>query len=394
MNKQVNVMTEAELQTVTKRVEQVFVAIDEANDLQRGMIAYAMANGYTEEEANRLVVDTIIPTVDNYNAMCRENVGSPDHGWFFAQLRKATVDMSLADECKFKLGILMVLNSANADVLSRVGIQTKDEREAEYKALSDNDLTKLDAADYNEEIKAEIDRQLEAALDATHFDAEMMNQVSKLIENHADEETVHGFVTDLWQDESYKYCAALAGCVARRNHELPSIPEDASDVSVIVGVCQGIDAVNVAVRVSRGELVLDKAFSILKTIANVGLCILATAVIAVVACMGAFVLMASVLKWLGDGMVASILALAAGGFTLFAITGDLPKTLEVVTRVFTKIADCTYGILKKGVKTVIGFVEAAVIPSLKGICDRFVSFVGNLVHKAMRGISGRTRVRA
>lgn len=387
-------MTNAEFNCITNRTANVVEKVEANGNLKSGLIAYAVENGYTEEEARILVEEKIIPTVDRYNRMCRENVSAGSNEWFFESLAEATAGMTTAQACKFKLGLLTALQSVRADVLSRVATETQEEKDLDYENISKNQWAEMDDADFTEADQAEIDRQLQDAVESSGLEDEMLSQLGKLIESKADDEAVHGFVTEMWQDEHYKYCAAAAACAARKNGELASIPEDADDVAVIVGVCQGIDTANVAYKVSKGEMVVDTAYEVLKHIVLVGLCIVATAVIAVLGVIGAILAIGLVIKYLGSSILAMILALAVGGVALFAISGDLPKKLEVVKTVFFKITDCTYGLLKKGIKKAAGFVRERIIPAVRSMIDRAAVFFDVLKQRLLSRNTRRAGVKA
>lgn len=385
-------MTAQELNAVKDRCTEALQVVKEKGDIAEGLIAYAVENGYDEAEARSLVRNQVIPTVDQYNAMCRRKVDAQNHEWVLEAVQESASEMSLSEECKFKLGIITALKGVNLNFLSQVGGQSEAERELSYLEMSENSLADLEDASYTEESLAEINGELDAALESASLDAQIAGQINRLIENHADQEEVHGFLTELWRDEEYKYCAALAGCVARKNRELPSIPEEADDTVVVVGVCQGIDTANVVARVSKGEMAVDKAYAILRTIALVGLCILVTAVITTLAIVGALVTIGWVAEQLGTALAACLLAVALGGVVLFTIMISLPQVLETVAEAFRGVVDCTYGMLKTGVKKVAEFAKARVLPKLAELWDRFSAFVGRLKGSLLNRMNRRVRV--
>lgn len=386
-------VTEQEYEVMKKRTEEAVKAMEDGETVLAGLCGYAEANGYSTEEALELVEKEIIPTVDTYNRECRDHIEDESNERILNKISDRVEGMALADECKYKLGVLVALRSAGKEILGHVAVNSPEQIEASYEELTDEEMMKLEDGQYTDEMLDQINEQLLYAIENCGIELEMSDRIEQLINSDMDKESVHGFVTEMWKDEQYKYCAALAACVAKKNAELPSIPEDTSDTALIVGVCQGIDVANVEMRVSAGEMIADKAYKILKTIAAVGLVILVSAGMFIAGVGLAKFAIDVVIKAFGTGVAATILALALGGATIFFVGDDFIGTLKTLKNVFCEISDFTYEKLKKGVKVVHRTVQDHVIPKVKEMIET-VSFRLHevVVHIRQAVLGNRTQV--
>ena len=382
-------LTQQEIEAVQERTRGAVESIEISETVVEGLCSYAEANGCTPEEARELVEQKVIPTVDEYNAECRKHFEDESGEWILDKLAERTKDMSLEEECKYKLCILIAVRSLSKQILEQVSMQTPEEMEATYEALSDEEIEELENGKYTEEMLEQINEQLVDAVENSGLDLAMANQMESLIDNSVDPESVHGYVTDMWKDEQYKYAAAVAACVAKKNGELSSVPEETSDIALIVGVCQGVDAANVETKVSAGEMAVDKAYKILRTIATVGVVVLAAGGMFMLGLVSAGFAMGAVLKVLGGGLIASIIALALGGALLFTIGDDFVGSMKTVAAVFHKVSDFAYDKLKKGVKCVCNFVKERVVPKVKSMIGCVTEHIHNMFSRIRQSVTKR-----
>lgn len=382
-------VTQQELDTMKGRTEDVIRTMANCNSGENGFLKYAMENGYTAEEA-RSLADTVVSTVDLYNRECLAHVGDISNDWIIQRVNERTDGMSLADECKYKLGILIALRAAGKELLGRAANLTADQMDAMYADLTDRELIELEDSKYTENMLAKINDNLAEAIGNCGIELEMSGQMERLIDGEMDADSVHGFVTEMWQDEQYKYAVATAACVAKKNGELPSIPEDTTDTALIIGVCQGVDAANIEMRVASGEMLVDKAYQILKTIATVGLVILTLASMVAAGLILASATVSFVVDHLGTGLIASLLAVALGGAVLFTIGDDFVGTVKTVTNIFHRLSDFTYDHMKKGAKAIYEAALKHVVPCVKHMIEIVTEHIRG-VFSSIRHAFGQTR---
>lgn len=195
---------------------------------------------------------------------------------------------------------------------------------------------------------------------------------------------------EMWQDEQVKYCAATAVCVARKNGELPSIPEDATDRALVIGVCQGIDTANIEVQVSAGEMAADTAYKVLKIIAAAGLTLVLSAGMFLGTLAISKYVMEAVAGILGSSLIATIAGVALGGLLFFSLAEEAGGLLAGARTLLYRASDFTYDKLKQGTKTLYSFVKERAIPHMKERLDRVWEFLGTV---AGRIRTANTKVR-
>lgn len=382
-------ITRAELDVIKKRAHEVACKMADGENAIESLIEYARDNGYTEEEARDLIKNKIIPTVDQYNDGCRAQFSDESGEW----LRKTVADrvegMTLEEECKYKLGVLLMLKAMSEDILKRASAQTASEMDMTFQVMSDDDASALEKGPYTEETLAQINVELAEAIENCGLDVELVDRFEQVLDETLDEESVHGFVTELWQDAQYKYAMAVSACVAKKNNELPSLPEDTSEEMLTIGVCQGIDVANVEARVSVGEMTTDKAYEVIRTIASVGVAIAAAAGMFFIGVFFSVSAFSAIVSGLGGGLIAIILGAAVGGSVWYLLEHDFFESVTSVAQTFRKLSDFTYKKLKQGVKFVSKVVKERVLPCLGNAIEKIGGFILSTASAIRRAFNRR-----
>ena len=367
-------ITEQEHEILKERTAEILQFVQEDDgDFSGKLCKYAQNNGYSETEASTLVESVVIPTVDEYNTVCRENIDSDMKEWIQEKIDVCTEDMTLEEECRYKLGVLMALKGMNETILKQAGIQKCD-----YEELNEDELERLEQGNYTREMLVQINEELVDAIENSGLELEMSNRFEKLLEGTVDAESVHTFVMELWQDEQYKYCLSVAACVAKKQGELPSIPEETSDEVLVIGICQGVDIANVEMQASTGKIGMDKAHKILKVIAKVGLAFLVSAgMFLLTVVTGATIL--EFAKKIYDNLLVQILIVGAVGILTFAYERPILEKIKKVVKSFDTISDFLYERLKEGSQKVNQFVYSDVGSFLKEKVEKMCIFFKNII---------------
>ena len=114
-------ITEEEQKTVAKRAEEVASAVKGSANVREALIAYATANGYSEEAAIDLIDKVVIPTVDTYNASCREAYEGDVKTWIDQKMVESIEKQGLNEQeaVKYKLGVLQAIRKLNAGAVDQ-----------------------------------------------------------------------------------------------------------------------------------------------------------------------------------------------------------------------------------------------------------------------------------
>lgn len=389
MENKMKYVTEQELDTLRRRTGEILKSVEENGNVVEGIRRYVAENGYSEEEAVELVEHRIIPTVERYNSECREYAEDGTKAWILDKVSEKIEDMSLAEECKYKMGLLIALRARTKEILEQAALHSMEEMETMYEELSQEKMCCLEEGSYSEEILEQINEQLAEAIQNSGFEMELAEGFEELINSNMDEESVHGFVTEMWRDEQNKYCVAAAACVAKKNNELPSIPEGTSDIELIVGVCQGVDMANIEMKVSNGEIAVDTAYEILKVIAEVGLLIVGVICIVTAIPMLAGSLVGTTVKLFGNSILACLIGGAIGSAICISVGSDLGDILIDMVDIFGKISDFTYEKLKKGAKVISKTVREQVIPKVRSVIETMTLFIHDMAASVRRAVAHR-----
>ena len=368
-------VTEEERVILETRTREAVSKVRGGSSVEADLCEYARENGFTEEEAYKLVREDIIAPVDEHNASCRQAAKESTREWLKDKVSGLCEGMSLEDECKCKTSLLRAIRGTDIAILRRVKEMSSDEWEEAYEDLCGSEEEQLESGGYTEDMLSRLDDALEEAIENSGIALGMSAQFEMLLDDRQDEESVKCFVYEMWQDEKYKYCAAAAACVARRNGELPSIPDGTPDRVITLGVCQGIDVDNVEKQVALGEMTADTAYRVLKIIAAVGLTLIAvgTVLCSIVAAGALSVGVATAV--FGTGIIGSLVAftLTLGlGNGLIDAACDLVKPMAGL---LNSAADFTYGKLKQGAKAVYHFTADKLVPHVKEAIRRIGDFL-------------------
>ena len=361
-------ITGEEQKAVTKRAEEVASAVKGSANVREALIAYAAANGYSEEAAADLIDKVVIPTVDTYNASCREAFEGDVKTWIAQKMVESIEKQGLNEQeaAKYKLGVLQAIRKLNAGAV-----------DGEEEVLTEDEKAMLEAAEFTPEMMMQIDEALVASIEDSAMPLYMTEAFESFLDSKADAESIRVVTTELWNDNNLKYCAATAMCVAHHNGEVPSIPEDTADSNLVLGACQGVDVVNIETKVSTGEMAADTAYKILKVIGAVVLTLAVGYILwqALEILLGVSIAIA--FKVFGTGILGGIIAGVLMGCSVSSIMDMLTEWLENGLNVAGKVADTTYGALKRGAKSVYQYTVEKIIPAVK-----------NAVTKAKQAICG------
>lgn len=95
-------ISKKDMETMTRRMQDMKNSLNSTEDLVSGLISYCMANGYTEQDATTLVKEKIIPTVDEYNSSCVTVMGDEDNEWLTSKISERCEGLSMTQEYRYK----------------------------------------------------------------------------------------------------------------------------------------------------------------------------------------------------------------------------------------------------------------------------------------------------
>lgn len=351
-------ITEEERKAVAQRAEEVASAVKGSANVREPLIAYAAANGYSEEAATDLVDKVVIPTIDTYNASCSEAFEGDVKTWIDQKMGESIEKQGLneQDAVKYKLGVLQAIRKLNAGAV-----------DGEEEVLTEDEKAMLEAAEFTPEMMMQIDEALITSIENSAMPLYMTEAFESFLESKADEESVRTITTELWNDNNLKYCAATAMCVAHHNGEVPSIPENTTDANLVLGACQGVDVVNIETQVSTGEMAADTAYKILKVIGAVALTLAAGYILWHAIDILIDLSIAVAFAVFGAGILGAI---AAAILMYGSISSIMDMTTEFLGKgiaVSEKIADATYGALKRGAKAMYQYTVEMIVPAVKNV---------------------------
>ena len=379
-NKMFNI-TEEEQKAVAKRVEEVASAVKGSANVREALIAYATANGYAEEAAADLVDKVVIPTVDTYNASCREAYEGDVKTWIAQKMVESIEKQGLNEQeaAKYKLGVLQAIRKLNAGAV-----------DGEEEVLTEDEKAMLESAEFTPEMMLQIDEALVSSIEDSAMPLYMTEAFESFLDSKADAESIRVVTTELWNDNNLKYCAATAMCVAHHNGEVPSIPEDTADANLVLGACQGVDVVNIETKVSTGEMAADTAYKILKVIGAVVLTLAVCAILweALEILLGVSIAVA--FKVFGTGILGGIIAVILMCGSVSSIMDMLTGWLESGLNVAGKIADTTYGALKCGAKSVYQYTVDKIIPAVKNAVVKAKETICGIVARIVQKVRTKT----
>lgn len=374
-------VTEEEQKAIDVRTEEAASAVRDAANIRDALTAYAAANGYSEEEAADLIDKIVIPSVDSYNASCREAFEGDIRTWIAEKMTASIEKQGLNEQeaARYKLSVLLAVRKLNAGTVG-----------GEDEELTEDEKAMLESETITPEMMLRIDEALIDSIEDSAVPLYMTDAFETFLESKADEESVRIVTTELWKDNNMKYCAAAAVCVARRNGQLPSIPDETSDTNLVLGACQGVDVVNIETKVSTGEMAADTAYKILKVIGAVVLTLVVAAVLweALTALLGLSISVA--FSVLGTGIIGGI---AAGVLMCGSISsiGEMFVTwLDKGLAVTGKAADITYATLKRGAKTVYQYTLDHVLPAIMSGAAKAKEVIFMIVGKVVQTVRGKT----
>ena len=372
-------ITEEEQKAVAKRTAEISAAVKDAG-IREALVAYATANGYSEEEAINLVDKIVIPTVDDYNTSCRE-VFEGDVKTWVAQKMTASIEkrgLNEQEAAKYKLGVLQAIRKLNAGAVG-----------GEEEILTEDEKAMLDAAEITPEMMLQIDEALIASIEDSAMPLYMTEAFETFLDSKVDDESIRVVTNELWEDNNLKYCAATAMCIAHHNGEIPSIPEETADENLVLGACQGVDVINIETKISTGEMAADTAYKVLKVIGAVVLT-LAVGVILLetldflfdLSCTVAFVVF-------GTGILGVIIAGVLMGYSVSTILDMATEWVEHGISVAGKIADTTYRALKSGTKMVYHYTLERIIPVINNAVVKAKETICGIVAKLVQMVRSK-----
>lgn len=372
-------LTEKEHQITNRRAEEVFKTVKESVTVTEGLCRYAAANGFSEEEAKGLIMAEVVSTVDEYNVACRRQLGHDNLNWIQENLSNRMDGMTVGEECQYKLMLTAILQKAGKEALAtQAGMESEAELEMEYGELSQPEL--FEQGEFNEEMLEQINENLAEAIKHSGMELEMLSRFERFIEDRADKESIHGFAMDLWKDEQYKYCAAVAVCVAKKNGELPSIPEETPLKALIIGVCQGVDVANVEMQVAAGQMASDEAVQVLSFIISVGLLLLLAA--------GAFgfsvLFEETIFEIMGENFAGMILGSVVGAAFFLLFAADINDALMELKDEWNEVRDITWDKLKWGGESIHSLLCQYAVPAIKKMVEKTEAFFEGIISRFHR----------
>lgn len=395
------IFSKQELKVIKGRAQDIWNSVKDGEFSKEGLISYAAENGFTPEEARELIEEMIVPVVDSYNRDCLAHANDKSSGWVLEKISERADGMTLDEECRYKLGVLIALRSVSAEMLRAAG--TDEDRDEYFNEQITDELREYEGVAFTEEMLTEINEKLAEAIVNSGIELSVAENLEYILEGEPDEAHVSGYIADMWHDETYKYVMATAACVAKKNGELPSIREDSTYQQLTLGVCQGVDIANIQARVSTGELVADEAYEILKNIASVGVAILVGlgpiafifATTVVVSDLAFGTLAIGFFTLILSSMITVAATAAAVGLVFFLMGDNESEYLDTICNVvagFRRISDLTYAKIKQGVKDVAKVARERVIPKLRSMIDSVGGYVRGLVDRLRTAYHNRTSV--
>ena len=349
-------VTKEEQKAIAERTEEAASAVRDAANIRDALTAYAAANGYSGEEAADLIDKIVIPTVDSYNASCREAFEGDARTWIAKKMTASIEKQGLNEQeaARYKLGVLLAVRKLNAGAA--------DGEDAE---LTEDEKAMLESETITPEMMLRIDEALIDSIEDSAIPLYMTDAFETFLESKADEESVRVMTTEIWEDNNMKYCAAATVCVARRNGQLPSVPDETPDTNLVLGACQGVDVVNIETKVSTGEMAADTAYKILKVIGAVALTMAVAAVLWEAVGILLEMSMAFAFSFFGMETVGCIVAAVLMFSGVCAISDMFIAWLEKGLAVAGRAADITYAALKRGAKALCHYAAAKLGPALR-----------------------------
>ena len=380
-NKMFNI-TEEEQKAVAKRAEEVASAVKGSANVREALIAYATANGYSEEAAIDLIDKVGITTVDTYNASCREAYEGDVKTWIAQKMVESIEKQGLNEQeaVKYKLGVLQAIRKLNAGAV-----------DGEEEVLTEDEKAMLESAEFTPEMMLQIDEALVSSIEDSAMPLYMTKAFESFLDSKADAESIRVVTTALWNDNHLKYCAATAMCVAHHNGEVPSIPEDTADANLVLGACQGVDVVNIETKVSTGEMAADVAYKILKVIGAVVLTLAAFALLLIGTAMLATCIVVTAFELLGTGFLGCLAAFLLS-FPLFMVVSsdEAVDTIWAGVELVGKGADIAYNALKRGAKALYHYTAERIVPAVKSGLTKIKEFVLGVVSVVCQFVHSKT----
>ena len=375
-------ITEEEKKAVAKRAEEVASAVKGSANVRDALVAYAAANGYSEEAAVNLIDKVVIPTVDTYNASCREAFEGDVKTWIAQKMVESIEKQGLNEQeaAKYKLGVLQAIRKLNAGAV-----------DGEEEVLTEDEKAMLEATEFTPEMMMQIDEALVASIEDSAMPLYMTEAFESFLDSKADAESIRVVTTELWNDNNLKYCAATAMCVAHHNGEVPSIPEDTADANLVLGACQGVDVVNIETKISTGEMAADTAYKILKVIGAVVLTLGAFALLLIGTAMLATCIVMTAFELLGTGFLGCLAAFLLS-FPLFMVVSsdEAVDTIWAGVELVGKGADIAYNALKRGAKALYHYAAEHIVPAVKFGLTKIKEFVLGAVSTVCQFVHNKT----
>ena len=381
MESKMYTITEEEQKAVSKRTEEVASAVKNTANVREALIAYAAANGYSEEAAVDLIDKIVIPTVDTYNTSCHEAFEGDIRIWISQKIAESIEKQGLDEQeaAKYKLGVLQAVRRLNVSAV-----------EGEDDILTEDEKAMLESETFTPEIMQQIDEALATSIEDSALPLYMTDAFVSFLKSKADAESIQVLITELWNDNNLKYCAAIAMCVAHYNGEIPSIPGDTTDESLVLGICHGIDVVNIETKVSTGEMAADTAYKILKVIGAVALTLAVGYILWQALGILWGVSIAVAFKVFGAGIIGGIVAGVLIFGSISSISDMFVAWMDNGIAVVGKIADTTYSAVKCGARTVYQYTLDNILPAIKNGVAKAKEVICCIAGKIMQTVRGKT----
>ena len=388
MTNQNNQMSMQEMELVKQRVSAIMQSMDPTLTLEQNLIAYAVNNGFSEEEAVNIVKSVVVETVDRYNDSCKAAMESGLDAWISDKIECRVDGMSLEQEASFKRNLIRAIYHFDGQCLSSDGMISPEAWDKIYDEYKNG--TEVVETDVDQQRMSEINLELAQAITNSTFVKCHTELFAKMVDQQPDDATSVEINNPMWEDSSYKYVLATAAMVARRQGELNSISEDTPDESIVIGLCTGTDTERVMQQVARGRFTVDDAYNILKVVAGVALFLVGMYVVLKVGITAGIVAGVAVHSLIGAGIIG-VLAGAVVGFLVMDKVSD--AVIEAGTKfgiLLNRVADLSFVMIKKAANTVHSFVCQTILPKAEEMLHRITSFAQRTFRRFTSQINSRT----
>lgn len=382
-------LTDQEKQYLETRTTEILKRLDGQASVSDCLRGYAAENGYSVQDAQALIDEAVIPTVDEYNASCRQAAEGDAREWMQERIHERVGEMSLPEEFRYKMELLRALHGLDREILSRVNLMEGQSWEESYAQLCGGTVELPADGDITPDMLERLNNELAETIENSNLPLYHSAAFQELVDSQMDQESVKSFVFEMWKDEVYKYCTATAACVAHHNGELPSIEAETPAQIIVLGVCQGVDIENVERKAASGEVTADFAFELLRIASMVALVLLGVFLLKYM--FTAALVGTEIVAFLMGGGVMAFLASTA--LTVCVVFGALDIGIRAYGKVMEgvyKFSEVAYHAVKRGAQNLYRYASEQILPKIQDLCHRALHFMETSFTRIRRQFSQLT----